>query len=100
MNPVDFCKITIQHEGTETAYTHRKGLGFQALCMKNKTPIDFDCRQADCGICIVNVLEGGENLSPVKETEQDFLNAMRADPTERLSCQTRILGDVKILVET
>ena len=33
------------------------------------------------------------------DAEKDFLAAMRADPDERLACQTRILGDVRVEVE-
>ena len=40
-----------------------------------------------------------ENLSPYNAKEKDFLQAMRADPDERLACQTRIMGDVEICID-
>jgi len=93
------CKVKISCNGQSSTYEIRRGLGFQALCKKHLTPIEFDCRKSDCGICIFNVSKGFENLSPVTAAEKDFLKAMRADSTERLACQCRVLGDVELVVE-
>jgi len=93
-------KVTIRSSRGETVYEVRRGLGFQALCAEHKdTPLEFDCREADCGICIFKVIDHPEHLSKVTGMEEDFLKAMRADPDERLACQCRILGDVSILIE-
>lgn len=74
----------------------RKGLGLMALRTKL---IEYDCKKADCGICIVRVRSGAENLSPKTPAEEDFLKAMRADDNERLACQCRAFGDIAIEVE-
>jgi ferredoxin len=95
----DKCQVTIVRRGETHIYWVRKGLGFQALHTKEKTPLEFDCREADCGICIFKVIEGEENLSEKTFREKDFLQAMHADPRERLACQTRIMGDVTIELE-
>jgi len=92
-------KITIKSKSGVVSHSLRRGLGIQALCLKAKTPIEFDCRKADCGICIVHVTKGAENLSGQTPVEKDFLTAMRADPDERLSCQCRVLGDVELFVD-
>ena len=92
-------KITISYNGESSTHTLRNGLSFQALCAKEKTPIEYDCRDSDCGICIFRVVEGIENLSAPKEKERDYLKAMHADEDERLACQCRVLGDVSIAVE-
>ena len=78
----------------------RKGLRLDALEAKHKTSLEFDCRKADCGICIFWVRSGRENLSEPAPAEMDFLKAMRAHPDERLACQCRVFGDVEIEVET
>lgn len=92
--------VKIWTRGTQTTYLVRKGLGFQALCARHKeAPLEFDCREADCGICLIRVREGLENLGPHTKSEGDFLKAMRAEPNERLACQTRILGDCEVEVE-
>ncbi|MCX6117048.1 MAG: 2Fe-2S iron-sulfur cluster-binding protein [Proteobacteria bacterium] len=77
-------------------FSVRNGIAFQGLCAKHKTPIEFSCREGDCGICCIRVIRGAENLSEPTKIEKDFLQAMRADPDERLACQTRILGPVEI----
>ena len=92
-------KITISSRRARLDLEARKGLGLQAICAQTGTPIEFDCREADCGICIVRVRQGLENLSPPTFAERDFLKAMHAEPDERLACQTRVFGDVELEVE-
>jgi ferredoxin len=91
--------IKIIHNNKTLNYKCRKGLGFQALSVMNKTPIEYDCRKADCGICIIRILKGQENLSPPTSSEQDFLKAMKADSEERFACQCRVLGDITVELE-
>ena len=93
------CFVRITKNATTTEYRVRKGLGFQALSLREKTPLEYDCRNADCGICIFRVRNGQENLSSATESETEFLKAMRADPDERLACQCRVMGDVDIEIE-
>ena len=76
----------------------RYGLGLMALQRKTEL-IEYDCKEADCGICLVRVLQGADNLSAVTKREDDFLKAMRCDPEERLACQARVFGDVTLRVE-
>lgn len=92
-------QVRIQTSKGETTHTIRRGLGFQALCSREKTAIEYDCRNSDCGICIFRVIEGQTNLSQKTVREADFLKAMGADPDERLACQTRILGNVVVCNE-
>ena len=77
----------------------RRGLGFEAICARHQLPLEFDCRKADCGICIFRVLDKLESLSDKTPAEADFLKAMHAEPHERLACQTRVFGDVAIEIE-
>lgn len=98
-NLTTFSRVRVKKKGVSKEYSLRKGLGFQALSAKEETEIEYDCRKADCGICIMRVLSGSENLSPATGEEADFLRAMHADPNERLACQCRILGDVEVVIE-
>lgn len=93
--------ITIHHHSSQKPlkYTIRRGLGFQALSCKAKTPLEFDCREADCGICIFKIIKKGENLSKPTFKEKEFLKALHAEDNERLACQVRVMGDVEIEVE-
>ncbi|MFK8184639.1 MAG: 2Fe-2S iron-sulfur cluster-binding protein [Phormidesmis sp.] len=47
-----------------------------------------------CGTCVVDILEGGQNLSPRTAVEEKML---RKRPSScRLACQTMIQGDVSV----
>ena len=47
---------------------------------------------------MIKVLEGSEHISPMQDDEKDFLETMAAEPEERLACQCKITGDIKIEV--
>lgn len=68
------------------------------MCHDYDTSILFGCRDGACGACMVQVLEGAEHLSPMEEDEQDFLETMNAREGERLACQCKVYGDVKLEV--
>jgi ferredoxin len=89
-------KLLIRKKGDVQEFKVRDGLGLQAVCAKAETGIEFDCRAADCGICIIKIISGAENLSPKTVAEADFLKAMKADDDERLACQVRLFGDAVI----
>ena len=68
------------------------------MCEDHDTSILFGCRDGACGACMIKVVEGSENLSPMKDHERDFLETMAAEENERLACQCKVLGDVVIEV--
>lgn len=68
------------------------------MCDQHDTSILFGCRDGACGACMIRVLAGAENLSPMADDERDFLESMAAAPNERLACQCKVLGDVTIEV--
>lgn len=90
--------ITIQHKGQEKALALRHGLGLQAV-ERDCEWLEFDCRKADCGICVVRVKEGSEHLSPPTPAEADFLKAMHASADERLACQCRVFGPLRLEID-
>ncbi|WP_100934689.1 2Fe-2S iron-sulfur cluster-binding protein [Candidatus Chlamydia corallus] len=53
--------------------------------------IPFACTEGVCGTCVIEVLEGQDNLSSFTEAENDFLGEPE-DSNERLACQCRIKG--------
>ena len=59
----------------------------QEVCEEAGVP--FACTEGVCGTCVVEIVEGGENLSPVTQEELDFLGEQ---DRERLACQCRIKG--------
>lgn len=57
--------------------------------------VPFACTEGVCGTCVIEVIEGEENLSDPTQEEKDFLgDDVRC---ERLACQCKIKkGNVKI----
>lgn len=76
----------------------KDGYALIDMCEEHDTSILFGCRDGACGACMIRVLEGQKNISPMQDDEKDFLETMAAQPNERLACQCRIFGDVKIEV--
>jgi ferredoxin len=66
------------------------------LAEKVGANINFSCKEGVCLTCLINVLEGLENLNPKTPNEQATLEAFGAKPNQRLACQVIINGDVVI----
>lgn len=75
-----------------------EGCAIIDMCQKHETSIFFSCRAATCGTCMIRVLAGAENLSPMEGIEKEFLTTMAAEPNVRLACQCKVHGDVTIEV--
>ena len=50
-----------------------------------------------CGTCVVEILEGMENLSPRTKAERKKLKGL--PESFRLSCQCKVLGDVTVITK-
>ncbi len=61
------------------------GSPLQEACEEAGVP--FACTEGICGTCVIEVLDGMENLSPFNQAEEDFLGKQGC---ERLACQCRI----------
>lgn len=55
-------------------------------------------KKGRCTSCKMIVLEGQENLSELTEPEIKYREQGRLAANERLTCQTKVLGDIKIKV--
>jgi ferredoxin len=51
--------------------------------------VPFACTEGVCGTCVIEVIEGMENLSEFTQEERDFLGDMKK---ERLACQCKLRG--------
>lgn len=51
--------------------------------------IPFACTEGVCGTCVIEVLEGEDNLSEYTQEEEDFLGDQE---NERLACQCKLNG--------
>lgn len=65
--------------------------------LDGKSSIPFACREGVCGSCLVEVVEGMENLEPPSEQEKTALESFATSPNQRLLCLTKIKsGEVKV----
>lgn len=69
------------------------GVTLLEACEAHGIPMDSACGGfAACNSCRVDVLEGGDRLSDRLDEEDPFLDG----PDQRLGCQARILGSVRL----
>ncbi len=55
--------------------------------------VPFNCKNGTCGTCIIEIMKGKENLTPLNEKEK----LMGLDETHRLACQCKIRsGEIDI----
>ncbi|MBI5390616.1 (2Fe-2S)-binding protein [Candidatus Woesearchaeota archaeon] len=50
--------------------------------------VAFACENGVCGVCMIEILEGKENLAELTQEEKD----LGMDEDRRLACQCRIKG--------
>jgi|TARA_Y100000310_G_scaffold140092_1_gene139451 ferredoxin len=57
-----------------------------------KASIPFGCQDGMCGTCVIDVLDGKENLGELTQQEKD----LDLNNEKRLACQCKIKGNAKI----
>jgi len=68
-----------------------------AASAKASVPLPHTCGgHARCGTCLVTVQSGAEHLSEMGAAETRVLRALKANPDQRLACQTWARGDVSV----
>ena len=69
----------------------KEGEPIKEACEKVGVP--FSCNNGICGTCMVDIVEGEDNLSELTEQEKD----LERDKKHRLACQCKMKqGEVKI----
>lgn len=68
----------------------------QALVDAGRTVASSCGGEGVCGKCWMKIIEGDKNLSPETEDEKFLKSQNRLGPIYRISCQTQVLGDVKV----
>lgn len=60
-------------------------------------PVASSCHgDGICAKCRIIIIEGFENLSPVNNLETLLRDRLKIQKQYRISCQTQVLGDIKI----
>lgn len=88
-------KVTITDSGEEFHLPHKSHLTDAEEL--DVTGLKFGCRKGVCGMCVIEILSGKENLPPAKEKERTFLNSLGYEQENaRLACQCQLLGDIEL----
>ena len=58
------------------------------ICDAAAAPVPFSCRDASCGTCLIEIVEG--DLDPIGRTEMLVLLRLGAPQGHRLACRARI----------
>lgn len=74
----------------------QKGENLRVIAKRAGASLPFGCEQGICGTCLIDVKTGAEHVSPVEDQEKETLDAMGAEPGQRLACQCRAQGDINI----
>jgi len=74
-----------------------KGSNLREILNQNERPVASSCcGQGICTRCLLNIASGLENLSKENELEVKMRNRHKFTENYRLSCQTKVLGDITI----
>lgn len=88
-------KIIFVDEGTSVEVPD--GTRLQDAIDQAGADIPFGCREGDCATCMIEVLDGMDNLGPPNDNEEVTLMDDELDAGIRLACQCRIAhGTVSI----
>ena len=60
---------------------------------RGPSPISTGCADSSCGNCQVEILSGGENLTPGDESESRSKAANQVPDARRLGCRAEVLGE-------
>lgn len=68
------------------------GTPLQKVVDQAGADILFGCREGNCATCMIEVLEGMENLTPPTEEEETTLMPDELEANLRLACQCSVRG--------
>lgn len=84
-------KLIFENNGEEVEL--EEGAPIAEICEEQGVP--FACTEGVCGTCVIEIIEGEDQLTDPTQEEEDFLGPGITD--ERLACQCRMkCGTVKV----
>lgn len=89
-------KLVIDGKGLEV----RPGITILDAALDNGIALNHNCGgNCACSTCHVIIEEGMENLSEMRDDEEDMLDTASGLTLEsRLACQAQVTGDVKVRI--
>ena len=89
----------IRVEGREQPVASSPAVAILVLLQRAEVPIHTICGgRAQCGRCLIQVLEGAERMNPPGAAELFRLKTLEAGPGYRLACQSYLRGDARIRI--
>ena len=89
----------IRVEGREQPVASSPAVSILVSLQRAEVPIQTVCGgRAQCGRCLIQVLEGAERMNPPGAAELFRLKALEAGPGYRLACQSYLRGDARIRI--
>ena len=87
----------IRIKGREGAIPSSPAISILNLLQRNGIPIQTICGgRAQCGRCVIRIIEGGERMNKSNQREIIRLQALNAGEDMRLACQSYARGDIEI----
>lgn len=87
--------------GEGTPFTVAGGTSILAAALAAQVDLDHFCGgNRSCGTCRVEIVSGGDRLSPRQPGESLVLGPRHQGPEHRLACQARVYGAVRVKVPT
>jgi len=87
----------IRIKGREGTIASSPAISILNLLQRNGIPIQTICGgRAQCGRCVIRILEGGEWMNKSNQREVIRLRALNAGEDMRLACQSYTRGDIEI----
>ena len=81
--------------GCEVEFPDGDDVNMLRVAIRNECGVPYKCASGNCGTDRVRVVDGADNLSPMRKRERERLGDL-ADQGYRLCCQTYAMGDVSV----
>ena len=92
-------RLTVANDGIELETS--AAISILNTLLRAGVRIDHRCGgRAQCGTCRCRILNGADNLSPIRKRERAKLDKFPNNEDLRLACQTHAVGDVTIEIQS
>lgn len=88
--------INYQTSGKQVEFDGDEDVNLLRVAIRNDCGVPYKCASGNCATDRVFIVEGAENLSPVRTKERERLGD-EVDQGYRLACQTYTEGDVTLI---
>ena len=88
--------VTVRFEDDSLEVEVEQGSMLADVCDDKGFSLGFGCREGGCGTCMIEIIDGMENLSPRNSSEDEMLEIMaEGNANARLACQCEVKGNIQ-----